>query len=117
MSQRGDVGHPALWGERGFGFVEEEETVALEHIFDQPEEGFAVGAAMKALTAVALFCESLLVDLAAKANSDEEHYKTILLELANRHQRKWHVGCWRKVLQFRLFRLRTSPPGRPNDHD
>ena len=30
-----------------------------------------------------IFCESLLVHLAAMANSDDEHYKTILLEFAN----------------------------------
>jgi hypothetical protein len=43
----------ALWGERGFRFVEEGESVALKLIFEQREEGLAVGAGVQTLSAAA----------------------------------------------------------------
>jgi hypothetical protein len=67
----------ALRGERGLGFVEKEEPVALELIFEQREEGFAVGAGVQALAAIAGKngrAETLLVQLVDMCGSVEEAF-------------------------------------------
>jgi hypothetical protein len=47
-----EEGKLALWGEGGFGFVEEEEAVASELVLEEGEEGFAVRASVEALSSV-----------------------------------------------------------------
>ena len=49
-----EEGELALGREGGFGFVEEEEAGAAELVVEDGEEGFAVGAGVEGLAAVAL---------------------------------------------------------------
>jgi hypothetical protein len=53
-----EEGKLALWGERGFGFIEEKEARAAELVIEHGEEGLAMGPAMEGDSAIGVADET-----------------------------------------------------------